>query len=366
MPHEQALTEVAERRLAHCGRLPPGIEHVEVLDFGVSGYGTAQELLTLRDHALAFDPDVVVLVFYAGNDVRNNSRQLEEDHPERPFAVRDARRRPDLRRRLPPRPRLSAAHQPAGERGVRRRRVLPPGAARGVRVAAPRRPAAPRQAVPGRASATGGAPPRLVPSPDDEVYRQPPRDPRWAAAWAVSEALIRQVAADSRAAGARFLLVSASTGVQAYPDVGLRRDFAASLRYPICGGRSGGWPPWRGVRVSPTCPWRRRSPARRRGVTSGSTARAASATGMPPATAPPARASPPSCAAWRASPRPTDLPRRTWRRTIESLWPASVHSTPFSSSPSSWPSSASPTMPGRAASTIPASSWCAPTPTGRW
>ncbi|MEX2207632.1 MAG: SGNH/GDSL hydrolase family protein [Myxococcota bacterium] len=43
----------------------------EVLNTGVNGYGTAQELLLLRDQGLALRPDVVVVVFF-WNDVGNN------------------------------------------------------------------------------------------------------------------------------------------------------------------------------------------------------------------------------------------------------------------------------------------------------
>ena len=40
----------------------PG-KQVEVINFGVSGYGTAQELLTLRQKVWDFSPDIVVLAF---------------------------------------------------------------------------------------------------------------------------------------------------------------------------------------------------------------------------------------------------------------------------------------------------------------
>ncbi len=43
----------------------------EVLNSGVNGYGTAQELLLLRDQGLALRPDVVLLVFF-WNDLGNN------------------------------------------------------------------------------------------------------------------------------------------------------------------------------------------------------------------------------------------------------------------------------------------------------
>jgi lysophospholipase L1-like esterase len=44
---------------------------LEVLNTGVNGYGTAQELLLLRDQGLALDPDVVIVNFF-WNDVGNN------------------------------------------------------------------------------------------------------------------------------------------------------------------------------------------------------------------------------------------------------------------------------------------------------
>ena len=49
----------------------------ETLNFGCDSYGTAQELITLQRAVWKFSPDVVVLVFFAGNDIRNNSPDLE-------------------------------------------------------------------------------------------------------------------------------------------------------------------------------------------------------------------------------------------------------------------------------------------------
>lgn len=50
---------------------------VEVLNFAVSGFGTAQEYLTYKTRVRQFKPDIVLLAFFAGNDPRNNSRELE-------------------------------------------------------------------------------------------------------------------------------------------------------------------------------------------------------------------------------------------------------------------------------------------------
>jgi lysophospholipase L1-like esterase len=53
---------------ARLERLQPGLE---VINTGVNGYGTAQELLLLRDEGLALAPDVVLLAFF-WNDVGNS------------------------------------------------------------------------------------------------------------------------------------------------------------------------------------------------------------------------------------------------------------------------------------------------------
>ena len=75
VPMEATFWSVMERRVKECGAF--GARDIEVMNFGVSGYGTAQELLTLRHRVSEYSPDMVVLAFYPGNDVRNNSRELE-------------------------------------------------------------------------------------------------------------------------------------------------------------------------------------------------------------------------------------------------------------------------------------------------
>lgn len=51
-------------------------KNVEVLNFGVSGYSTAQELIQLRSRVWRYHPDVVLLAFYTARDVLNNLREL--------------------------------------------------------------------------------------------------------------------------------------------------------------------------------------------------------------------------------------------------------------------------------------------------
>lgn len=66
---EESLPRQLERELS--------AERVEVINLGVGGYGTTQESLALEEDGLRFHPDLVVLAFFAENDVRNNSQLLE-------------------------------------------------------------------------------------------------------------------------------------------------------------------------------------------------------------------------------------------------------------------------------------------------
>jgi lysophospholipase L1-like esterase len=86
LPDEHALTSLIGSRLAGC----PAFAHrrVEVLNFGVSGYGTAQEYLLLQRRVASFHPNLVLLAVYAGNDVADNSRALSlESQKARPYFV---------------------------------------------------------------------------------------------------------------------------------------------------------------------------------------------------------------------------------------------------------------------------------------
>ena len=71
---DRTFPAVVERELSHCPALDD--RKVEVLNFGVSGYGTAQELLTLREKVWKYHPDLILLAFYTGNDLFNNYRDL--------------------------------------------------------------------------------------------------------------------------------------------------------------------------------------------------------------------------------------------------------------------------------------------------
>ena len=71
---EKTFWRLLGSNLGACSAL--GGKPVEVLNFGVGGYATAEELLTLRRDVLRFSPDLILLGFFAGNDVHDNSKKL--------------------------------------------------------------------------------------------------------------------------------------------------------------------------------------------------------------------------------------------------------------------------------------------------
>ncbi|NQW26242.1 MAG: hypothetical protein HQ473_07770, partial [Cryomorphaceae bacterium] len=68
---DEIFTEYLERRFEKEGT------KCEVLNTGVSGWGTDQELLYLTRHGHKFHPDLVVLAFYLGNDPSNNAHSIQ-------------------------------------------------------------------------------------------------------------------------------------------------------------------------------------------------------------------------------------------------------------------------------------------------
>ncbi|MEG3926753.1 SGNH/GDSL hydrolase family protein [Microcoleus sp. T3_D1] len=88
VPVEQTFWSKLERKLGNCEAVK-GRKNVEVMNFGVQGYSTAQALIMLRKKVWDYNPDIVILAFFIGNDVINNSPQLEYDLY-RPFFAYDA------------------------------------------------------------------------------------------------------------------------------------------------------------------------------------------------------------------------------------------------------------------------------------
>ena len=89
---DEAYPKQLERRLRERGH------QVEVINAGVGGYGTDQELLFLMREGLRYHPDLVLLGFFAGNDVSDTAAK-SIFRLERGSVVMRDQRPPGLRRR---------------------------------------------------------------------------------------------------------------------------------------------------------------------------------------------------------------------------------------------------------------------------
>ncbi|MBA3240984.1 MAG: SGNH/GDSL hydrolase family protein [Acidobacteria bacterium] len=250
---EKAFWSVMEARLQGCGGF--GGKKVEVINFGVSGYGTAQELLTLREKVWDYSPDVVLLAVTTNNDLIDNSRALKGTDEIPYFAFRDGQLVPDDSFRDNPAFRwrqsalsragrwlrenlrfVQSVHQSHGALKSaldayrdRRADVTREGARSNSAAAA----ASPDKDIP----ATAEQPPQQKearPAPLDEpgvanaVYREPSdaaADAVWKESWQVTEALIALLHDEVERHGVKFMAVTLSNPIQVHPDASARAAF---------------------------------------------------------------------------------------------------------------------------------------------
>ncbi len=83
---EDTFWSLMENKLPQCRKFQN--ENVEVINFGVGDYGTAQEYMTLKHHVSQYSPDLVVLAVFTGNDIINNSKTLSPDDRFSPFLIK--------------------------------------------------------------------------------------------------------------------------------------------------------------------------------------------------------------------------------------------------------------------------------------
>ena len=209
IPYDETYWSIVGERLSACLGTP-----VEMLNFGVNGYGTAQELITLEDHALAYAPDLVLLAIYTGNDIWNNSRALD-GHEDRPYyTLEDGVLILDDSFKRSARFQAKMAWQDIKHGLVNASRVLQLIKESYYRM----KSSAKNRAAPGAPT------PRAV----DEIYRAP-EDDTWRDAWAVTEALLRSLRDAARDGAADFRMVTLSNAIQVHPDRALRETFRAGL-----------------------------------------------------------------------------------------------------------------------------------------
>jgi hypothetical protein len=216
VPYEDTFASVAGRQLAHCPLLKG--QRVEALNFGVDGYGTTQELVTLRKQVWAYHPDLVVLAIFLGNDVRNNSASLEGNLC-RPFYVEHNGK-------------LSPAGPFEGSNSFRLwcmarfdyRKAGMFSLLSGAWTILTTRNQQPTAELPVEAAI------------NYDIYK-PPTGPVWRDAWQVTDDLVEETHREAARHSAAFLTVTLDTSIQVWPDQKVRENFmqrigVSDLFYP--------------------------------------------------------------------------------------------------------------------------------------
>ena len=191
-----------------------GGRSIEIINFGVSGYGTAQELLTLP-RALRYAPDLILAQVTVHNDIRNNSAALNPAKT-RPFFL------------------------PAEDGGIRfdgtyvrrafeRQRTLP---WRAFRASADLRTAqllyaARERWLRGRDSAGPVRAYGGLTRPELPVFA-PPRDSAWTNAWRVTEALLSAIVDSAARHRVPVVLALVAAPIAVSPKREMRAAMAAS------------------------------------------------------------------------------------------------------------------------------------------
>ena len=243
VPLEQSFWFVMKDKLQECDAAAG--KSIEVINFGVSGYGTAQELLTLREKVWKYSPDIVMLAITTNNDITDNVRALKRVD-EIPYFVEQNNaltldnsfqanhtfvwRQSSLSRFG----RWLSDHSRVVQALVEGHRALKViTASWRARWSGPH-PVAPNQSSPDQK--TTGPVPSAELGVDNLIYREP-ADDVWNNAWRVTEALVKQMRDEVKAHNAKFIVVTLSNGPQVWPDRNqrdvLRARFGAKdLLYP--------------------------------------------------------------------------------------------------------------------------------------
>lgn len=216
---EQTFWSVMERELGRCKGLEGS--NPEVINFGIGGYSTAQELITLRHFVWEYSPDIVVLAFTTSNDVTGNSRALNQSgyvpyfiYRDRELVLEDSYLESDeYRLRKSWIPRLldySRVLQVLNEgRYDVRTRLRQWRAGKELEVAT-------------------GNPYAEELGIKPSIYREP-EHPVWNEAWRVTEGLILLMRDEVKEKDAAFLVVTLSSGIQVHPDVSVWEEFMQRL-----------------------------------------------------------------------------------------------------------------------------------------
>jgi hypothetical protein len=227
---EHALTSVIERHFAECSTLKP--RSAEFLNFGVSGYSTAQEYLLLQHRVRLFRPHLVLLAFYAGNDVMDNSLALSVDNQKaRPYFIELSSGEIEVDMGF----RNSDAFRQALEADWQKRLINRSYVLQQLKQVYLGKIANP---LVGPQNGTGGAQSQALHPPESSAVFSSPVDDTWRSAWSVTEKLLLQMRGWAHQQNVGFELIIVPSAIQALPGFERRQAAAhhfniAELDYPV-------------------------------------------------------------------------------------------------------------------------------------
>lgn len=212
VPFEKSFSAQLEHDLAACDTFRG--KTVEVINFGVSGYGTGEELLMLRKEVWSYSPDLVLLAFTSANDVSDNSRKLSSGDPAPYFYMRDGQ--------------LAFDDSFLRSRGF----IVKSGTPwrllirlsdyfRTIQLLNKARSGWAQMRAKSRTKRHDS---QYEWGLYDQIYREP-ADADWRDAWDITEKLIQTMHQEVGAKGAKFLVVTLSIGIQVNPHREVRENF---------------------------------------------------------------------------------------------------------------------------------------------
>lgn len=239
VPMEEAFWSVMKRKLQECGAVPG--KDVEVLNFGVSGYGTAQELLTLRQQVWKYSPDVVILTVTTNNDVTDNLRELKKTEGIPYFVYKDNRLTLDESFKNSRAFLLQQSTISQFGRWLRYHSRLVQAIVQGhhgfkIRLATWRAQRGQKNQEAQGAQTQPTIPTENTPRPDllsrseelgtDNLVYLEPGNTVWNDAWRVTEGLIIEMRDEVESRGAKFIVITLSNGPQVLPNPKWREEFS--------------------------------------------------------------------------------------------------------------------------------------------
>lgn len=239
--HSEAFYSVMRERLIGCRAFNGS--NIEVLSFGVSGYGTAQEFITLKEEVWKYSPDIVMLAVTTNNDITDNYRQFKRTdipyyvYQNDKLVLDDSFRNSSgfrfndsylssagswirnhsrtIQALLEAHLKLKYRYDEWRRSGANDKANAPPNTS--AQTAQPSQPVA-AQPVEAQPVEVGI---------DHQIYRVPANE-QWNEAWRVTEGIILMTAEEVRNRNAKFLVVTLSNGPQVYPQPERR---AVHLKY---------------------------------------------------------------------------------------------------------------------------------------